>query len=352
MLTNPLMTRTLLRQLLLVISLLFMPEMALAKPDLLRKELDDIVNRFHGKIGYSFHHLKTGDHLDQLGNEHFPTASTIKLAILCAAMEREQKGEISYDDPRTFAEQDRQYGTGLLYNYRAGTKIPLRMLLHLMITQSDNTAAIMLGQWLGTEAINGWLDGHNLKQTRLLVPFPYKGSFEEAQAIGGKPWEPLKQWGIGVTTPQEMRILMEMILDGRAGTPTACEEMQRILSHQFYDDGIASQIPPWVSVASKHGSEDQTRSDVAIVHAPSGDYVLTIYTKDAKDTGVKWDNEQDTAIRAISRAIWRYYNPRIKWSPPPGSEKLYLFQTEPCYPGMPCWPEKSKEQKKPSPGQD
>ena len=334
-------------QSLLVMCILSGPKVALGKTDSLRKELDAIVDRFHGKIGYSLHHLKMGDRLERLGDEQFPTASTIKLAILCAAMEKEEKGDIGYDDVRPLTEQDRQYGTGVLHNYRGGTKIALRELLHLMITQSDNTAAIMLGQWLGTDTINGWLDRHGLKQTRLLVPFPYQGSFEDAQAKGGKDWELLKVWGIGVTTPNEMRTLMEMILDGRAGTPAAREEMQRILSHQYYDDGIASQIPPWVSVDSKHGSEDRTRSDVAIVHSPSGDYVLAIYTKEAKDTGVKWDNEQDTAIRAISRAVWRHYHSRIKWSPPAGSEKFYLFQTEPCYPGMPCWSEKSKDGKKP-----
>ncbi|MGH9873507.1 MAG: serine hydrolase [Pyrinomonadaceae bacterium] len=334
-------------QILLVLSALLAPQAALAKADSLRKELDAIADKFHGKIGYSLHHLKTGDRLERLGDEQFPTASTIKLAILCAAMEKVGKGEVSYDDARPLTEQDRQYGTGLLHNYRAGTRISLRDLLNLMITRSDNTAAIMLGQWIGTDGVNGWLDRHGLKQTRLLVPFPYRGSFEEAQAKGGKDWALLKVWGMGVTTPNEMRALMEMILDGRAGTPAACEEMQRILGHQYYDDGIAGQVPPWVSVASKHGSEDATRSDVAIVHSPSGDYVLAVYTKGAKDTGVKWDNEQDTAIRAISRVVWRYYHPRSKWSPPAGSEKFYLFQTEPCYPGMPCWTEKSKEGNKP-----
>jgi beta-lactamase class A len=332
---------------LVVLCMLSAPGVAVARTASLRKELDTIAARFHGKIGYSLHHMKTGDRLERFGEERFPTASTIKLAMLGAAMEQEQKGEIGYDDVRLFAEQDRQYGTGLLHNYRAGTRIALRDLLHLMITQSDNTATIMLGQWLGTETINGWLDRHGLKQTRLLVPFPYQGGFEVAQAKGGKDWELLKVWGMGVTTPNEMRTLMEMILDGRAGTPAACEEMQRILSHQYYDDGIASQVPPWISVDSKHGSEDQTRSDVAIVHSPSGDYVLAIYTKDAKDTGVKWDNEQDMTIRAISRAVWRHYHQRMKWSPPIGSEKFYLFQTEPCYPGMPCWSEKTKDRKKP-----
>ena len=210
----------------LVLSLFSAAGATPAKSDSLRKELEAIAGRFHGKLGYSLHHLKTGDRLERLGDEQFPTASTIKLAILCAAMEKLMKGELGYDDTRPLTEQDRQYGTGLLHNYRGGTKIPLRDLLNLMIIRSDNTAAIMLGQWVGTDAINGWLDRHALKQTRLLVPFPYQGSFEEAQAKGGKDWEPLKVWGIGVTTPNEMRTLMEMILDGRAGTSAACEEMQ------------------------------------------------------------------------------------------------------------------------------
>ncbi|HJU86642.1 MAG TPA: serine hydrolase [Gemmatimonadota bacterium] len=316
--------------------------LAAAKPapaqiDSLRAELEAIADGFHGTIGYSLHHLETGDTLSRLGDEQFPTASTIKLAILVTAMEKVEQGEIDYDDARPLTEQDRQYGTGLLHNYRAETSISFRELLDLMIAHSDNTATIMLGQWIGTDAVNGWLARHGLGQTRLLVPFPYQGSFEEAQAQGGDEWDPLRVWGIGVTTPNEMRSLMEMTLDDRGGTPAGREEMQRILRRQYYDDGIASQVPPGVSVASKHGSEDATRSDVAIVHSPSGDFVLAIYTKAANDTGVKWDNEQDTTIRSLSRAVWRYYHPRSRWSPPAGSERFYLFQTEPCYPGMPCW---------------
>jgi beta-lactamase class A len=83
------------------------PKAALGKTDSLGKELDAIADRFHGKIGYSLHHLKTGDSLERFGDVQFPTASTIKLAILCAAMEKEQRGEISYDDVRPLTEQDR-----------------------------------------------------------------------------------------------------------------------------------------------------------------------------------------------------------------------------------------------------
>jgi beta-lactamase class A len=322
----------------LILCIFLTPQSVFAKRDALRKQLDAIADKFHGKIGYSLHHLKTGDQLERFGGEKFPSGSTIKLAMLCAAMEKQQSGEISYDDDaRPLTEELRSYGTGLIHNYRGGTNIRLRDLLYLLIAHSDNSASTILGQWLGAEAVNQWLDRQGLKNTRLLVPFPWSGSFQQDMAARPMQWEQLKRWGMGVSTPHEMRMLMEMIADGRAGTPAATDQMIRILTRQYYTDGIASQIPPWVSVASKHGAESKSRSDVAVVYAPSGTYVLAIYTKEAQDAGFKWDNEQATAIRAISRAIWRYYNPRVKWSPPTGTEKFYQFQTEPCYPGMPCW---------------
>ena len=114
---------------------------------------------------------------------------------------------------------------------------------------------------------------------------------------------------------------MEMILAGKAGTAAASDEMHRVLNHQYHDQGIASQIPPWVVVASKSGRSDHSQSDMAIVHAPSGTYVLTIFTSDSKDPRRGWQNEVSQVIRSISRAVWRHYHPDDKWSPPAGVEK-------------------------------
>jgi hypothetical protein len=48
-------------QSLLVLCILSAPVAALSNTDSFRKELDVIADRFHGKIGYSLHHLKTGE---------------------------------------------------------------------------------------------------------------------------------------------------------------------------------------------------------------------------------------------------------------------------------------------------
>lgn len=279
----------------------------------LDRELKAIAGQFHGTLGYSLHHLRTGDRLALRGDEQFPTASTIKLSILCTAFDKAQKGEIGYYETRVLTKEDVRGGSGFLQNYKLGTKVELKELLHFMITVSDNTATAMMVRWLGAMEVNRWLDAHGLTKTRLLSQLPE--SETELRKLAD-------QWGLGVTTPNEMRTLMEMVGDGSAGTPAACDEMHRILNHQYFDEGIPSQIPPWVCVASKSGAIDASRSEVALVHAPTGDYVLAVYTKDDRDQHWGHDNEAEVAIRDISRAVWKHYNPKVAWTPPAGTEKF------------------------------
>ncbi|HUQ32046.1 MAG TPA: serine hydrolase [Pyrinomonadaceae bacterium] len=289
----------------------------------LRKQLETIASSFHGKIGISLHHLKTNDRLDLRGDEKFPTGSTIKVAMLCVVMEKVEKGELGYYQKFSLTEDDVSGGTGFLRNYKIGKQVTLKELLHQMITASDNTATRMVLKAIGSDAtINDWLNRNGLKSTRLNVPYPISDAVWKDEAARRRLLEQYDLWGMGVSTPNEMRLLMEMIADGRAGTLAACDEMHRILNHQYFDDGIAGQIPPSVVVASKSGVEKNSRSDIAIVQAPSGTYVLAIYTKEAEDTRVTRDNEQDTAIRAIARAVWQHYQPESKWSPPIGAGKF------------------------------
>jgi beta-lactamase class A len=298
------------------------PCCAAPKLDELHKQLNAIADGFQGKLGYSFHHLKTNERLDRFGDELFPTDSTLKVAIMCAAMEKVERGEIGYYDVRPLLKEDRDPG-GFFYSYQVGTEVEFKEALHQMIAVSDNTATLMVMRWIGdTEVVNLWLDRHGLKTTRLLSYHPLSEVWKRDEAETRKIIEPLKQWGMGVTTPNEMRMLMEMILEGKAGNAATSDEMHRLLNHQYKDEGIASQIPPWVVVASKSGRSSRSQSDLAIVHSPSGRYVLTIFTKDSNDTRRGWENERSQAIRAISRTVWRHYHPDDKWSPPAGVEKF------------------------------
>jgi beta-lactamase class A len=289
------------------------------KLDDLRKQLDSIAEKFTGKLGYSLHHLTRNESLDRLGDEMFPTDSSIKAAIMCAGMEKVERGEIGYFDLRPLLKEDQTGGSGFFQNYKAGAEIEFKEAMHQMITVSDNTATLMLMRWVGgTEVINDWLNRNGFKTTRLIVQWPMSEKLKGDEAALQKYAESFKKWGMGASTPNEMRTLMEMIVSGKAGTPASSDEMHRLLNHQYKDEGIASQIPPWVVVASKSGNSDHSQSDMAVVHSPSGTYALTIFIKEEDEV-----NQRRQAIRAISRAVWRYYHPNDKWEAPAGGAKYW-----------------------------
>jgi beta-lactamase class A len=289
------------------------------KLDDLRKQLDSIAEKFTGKLGYSLHHMTKNESLNRLGDEMFPTDSTIKIAIMCAGMEKVERGEIGYYNLHPLLKEDQTGGSGFFQNYKAGAEIEFKEAMHQMITVSDNTATTMLMRWIGgTDVINDWLDRYGLKTTRLLYQWPLSEKLKGDEAALQKYAESVKKWGMGVSTPNEMRTLMEMIVGGKAGTPASSDEMHRLLNHQYHDSGIASQIPPWVVVASKSGNSPNSQSDMAVVHSPSGAYALTIFTKDEDEA-----NQRRQAIQAISRAVWLYYHPNDKWEPPAGVAKYW-----------------------------
>lgn len=287
--------------------------------DDLRKQLDSIAGGFPARLGYSLHHLTRNERLDRLSDEMFPTDSTLKIAIMCAGMEKVERGEIGYYSLRPLLKEDQTGGSGFFQNYRPGAEIEFTEAMHQMITVSDNTATLMLMRWIsGTDAVNEWLDRHGLKTTRLIVRWPMSEKLKADEAALRTYAESFNKWGMGVSTPNEMRTLMEMIVNGKAGTPASSDEMHRLLNHQYKDSGIASQVPPSVVVASKSGNSDHSQSDMAVVHSPSGAYALTIFIKEFDDA-----KQRGQAIQAISRAVWRHYHPTDKWEPPAGVAKYW-----------------------------
>jgi beta-lactamase class A len=81
--------------------------------------------------------------------------------------------------------------------------------------------------------------------------------------------------------------------------------MYRLLSRSWWPHGATSQIPAGVNVASKPGAVSAARSEVLVVNAPAGDYVLCVMTREQEDTSWTYENEGDALIRDVSAAVWR-----------------------------------------------
>ena len=277
----------------------------------LTNKLNALVQNFHGQAGIYVHNLKTGQTVEINADTLFPTASSIKVSIMCGLMDKIEKGDLQYQQKLVFRDSLR-YDTGdILGQMRDKDTIELSKVAMLMITMSDNTASVWLQKLVTGEYINNWLQQNGFAYTR--VNSRVKGR-EKMRSI----------YGWGVTTPREMCKLFTMIREGKAVSPGASERMYRNLCHIYWDDNALEAIPPYVQAAAKQGFVDESRSETVVVNAPHGDYVFSIITNNNKDQRWVPDNEAEVMIRKLSALIWHYYEPKSDWNPAAGIDKFML----------------------------
>ncbi len=284
--------------------------MAKEKPDeLLQQQLSTLVQAFRGNVGIYVRHLKTGRMAAINADTLFPTASMIKIPISIGLFDKIHQGELNYHAQLIYRDSLLYPGEDILGSFKDSAKIALSKVAMLMMTTSDNTASLWCQQLAGTgKAINTWLENSGFSHTRVNSRTPGR---EDNR----------KQYGWGQTTPREMAELLIRIHQGRVVSPAVSERLYRNFCHNYYDGEALSQIPPTVQAASKQGAVEQSRSEVVMVNAPSGDYVFCVITKNQKDTSWEQTNEGYVLLRKVSRLLWQYFEPKSEWEPAKGMEK-------------------------------
>jgi beta-lactamase class A len=264
----------------------------------LQKQVEELIRNFKGDIGIYIHDLKHNRTVSINADTVFPTASVVKIPILIGIMSKIKTGELNYHQRLLYTDSLAYLeGDDILSNFKDSSSIELSKLMMLMITISDNCASLWLqGLSGGGTKINRLLDSMGLKATRVNSRTPARGN---AQNV----------YGWGQTSPKEMATIMEQIVKGEMVTKDLSEQMLRILSRQYWDEEALSQIPGGVFVADKSGAVDKSRSEVLYVNSKKNPYILSIFTKNNKDTS--WDptNEAWILFRKLSALLWKYYNP-------------------------------------------
>jgi beta-lactamase class A len=276
----------------------------------LQRALDSLVAGFQGDVGIYVRNLRTGRTAAIRADELFPTASMIKVPILVTLFDRMQRGELRFDTTLVYTDSLLYPGDDILGSFRDSSKVALSRVIMLMITTSDNTAALW-NQSLagGGVAINAWLAANGLDSTRV-----------NSRTSGREPNR--EAYGWGQTTPREMARLLTMIREEKAVSPAASQEMYRDLTRIYWNGEALSQIPPWVEAASKQGAVDASRSEVVLVNAPSGDYVFCVITKNQQDQSWEAGNAGFVLLRRVSALLWQYFEPKHPWTPAPGADRF------------------------------
>lgn len=261
------------------------------------------IRRFHGKVNLAAKNLKTGEVLEYGGQEKVQTASVIKVPIMVEVFAQAFEKRLDLREELVVTEENLVRGSGILQDLSPGLRLNVKDLVVLMITLSDNSATNMLMDRVGIGNVNERMRLYGLKNTVL-----YKKIFKPAT-------EPLpeeqKRWGLGVTTPWDMLVLLEKICRREILDPASCDAMIEILKKQRDRDQIPRYFvgPRWekVSVANKTGALNQVRNDVGVVFTPQGNILLSLFAQDSKDQRWTADNEATLTLGRLAESLVAFF---------------------------------------------
>jgi beta-lactamase class A len=280
------------------------PEKTEHKRDLLWQKLEakikSLDDHFDGVLGVAVLDLTDGKALLINGDEVFPQASSIKIAVLAELYRQEQQsrdgvsGKARLADPYTVRKEDLVADSDIMLGLTPGvTRVTNRDLATMMIAVSDNSAANVLIERLGMENVNATLASVGLKNTRLRRKMMDLNAAREGRE--------------NVATPREMMTLLEAIYRNRLFSKGLTEDFLAVLATSWEQNSKRSALvrglPGGVRSADKPGELEGVRADSGYVFAPKRPYILCVMTTYDKD-----EKEAEGLISHIAAESYSYFD--------------------------------------------
>ena len=265
----------------------------------LHRTLDSIAAAHRGVVGYAVHNLETGERLSLRGDSTFPTASLIKVPVLVTLFDLVAKGQISLDDRLTVLKIDKVPGSGILQHLHDGAEITVRDAAWLMIAISDNTATNLLLDRVVIRRVWEKMESLGLPHTKI-----HSKSFMRMTSVA---MDSSVKYGLGVTTPNEMARLYELLARGQAVNPGLDSAMLEIMRHT-QDDQLMQRFAGGVRAAHKTGANNDMRTECTLWWLPAR-VVACVLTKDNVDQRWVIDSEAQLTMARMGEAIVRAWTP-------------------------------------------
>jgi beta-lactamase class A len=269
------------------------PSLARADTAALHRTLDSLAAAHRGVVGYTVHNIDTGERLDRRGDETFSTASLIKVSVLVTLYDLIEKGEIALDDRIVILKIDKVPGSGQLQFLHDGVEVTVRDAAWLMTTISDNTATNLLLDKIAIRRVWQKMEALGLPRTKI-----HSKSFMRNTSVA---MDSSVKYGLGVTTPNEMARLFQLIAEGKAVSARADSAMLEILARNE-DGDLMQRFVEGVSAPRKTGATDAVRTECALFRLQSR-VVACILTKENQDQRWVLDNEAQVTMAKMGLAI-------------------------------------------------
>lgn len=261
----------------------------------LRGVLDSLANAHHGIVGYTVHDLDSGARLERRGDETFPTASLIKVAVLVTVYDLVEQKLLSLDDPLTVLRIDKVQGSGQLQFLHDNAVVTVHDAAWLMTTISDNTATNLLLDRIIIRRVWEAMEKRGLPHTKV-----HSKSFLRSSSVA---MDSSVKYGLGVTTPNEMARLFALLADGRAVSLAADSAMLDMLAHNE-DFSKLQRFVDELLVPHKTGDTDQVRTECALFPLQSR-VVACVLTRENEDHRYMIDNAAQVMMARMGEAIAR-----------------------------------------------
>ena len=184
------------------------PSRAAVDTAALRRTLDSLAGAHHGTVGYAVLDLDGGERLSRRGDETFPTASLIKVADPRHRVRPRRAAASSRSTIRlTVLSIDKVPGSGQLQFLHDGAEITVHDAAWLMSTLSDNTATNLLLDRIIIRRVWDKMEALGLQHTKV-----HSKTFLRNSSVA---MDSSVKYGLGVTTPNEMARLFELLARGK-----------------------------------------------------------------------------------------------------------------------------------------
>lgn len=256
------------------------PAAAASSPELgsLEQQLSFLVAGRSGEFGIAALDLSTGQQVSINGDQPFPMASTVKVAVAAAYLAQVDHGRRSLDD-------------------RIGGR-SARSLMDAMLIRSDNHATDVLIRNLGgPKAVQQWVDWHGLSGIRVDRTI--------AQLLRARR----DLWDVrDSSTPEAMVRLLHMIDRGGILKPQSRFVLQDMMARcKTGKNRIRGLLPASVRVENKTGTLSGYTSDVGFITMPNGHRVaVAVFARGGTD--------RPRTIAEAARAIYDGFR-ALQWNP-------------------------------------
>lgn len=279
---------------------------AARKRELLRRKLEAEIahedDALDGVLGVALLDLTSGDIVAHNADEVFPTASSIKIAVLAELYRQESQaaqgatGRARLTDLYTFDPRDLVPSSDIMSGLTPGvTRLTNRDLATFMVAVSDNAATNVLINRVGMENVNATLASLGLKETRL------RRKMIDLQAA--------REGRENTSTPREMARLLEAVYRERLFPHALTEDFFKVLSTPKRSQ-IPLLLPEETAVADKPGSLEAVRADCGIVFLKGRPFVICVMTTYDAD-----ERAAEATISRIALAAFRYFDLTGRASP-------------------------------------